>query len=64
MQVAALAGAVLIAVQLGVTHWFFLYVVWFAPLALVALMAPWRGPGAVPATEPAPDTREREPVVA
>ena len=44
VQVAALAAAVLIAVQLGVTHWFYLYVVWFAPLALVALMAPWRGP--------------------
>jgi hypothetical protein len=45
VQVAALAAAVLIAVQLGVTHWFYLYVVWFAPLALVALMAPLRDPG-------------------
>jgi hypothetical protein len=44
IQVAALGGAVLIAVQLGVTHWFYLYVVWLAPLAFVALMAPWRGP--------------------
>ena len=44
VQVAALGGAVLIAVQLGVTHWFYLYVVWLAPLAFVALMAPWRGP--------------------
>ena len=40
VQVAALAGAVLIAVQLGVTHWFYLYVAWFAPLALVAFLAP------------------------
>ena len=50
VQVAALAAAVLIAVQLGVTHWFYLYVVWFAPLALVALMAPVArpGPGARP----------------
>jgi hypothetical protein len=46
VQVAALAAAVLIAVQLGATHWFYLYIVWFAPLALVALMAPWRGPAA------------------
>ena len=45
VQVAALAAAVLIAVQLGATHWFYLYVVWFAPLALVACMAPWRGAG-------------------
>ena len=41
-QVAALGAAVIIAVQLTVSHWFYLYIVWFAPLALVALMAPWR----------------------
>ena len=39
-QVAALAAAVVIAVQLVVTHWFYLYVVWFLPLVLVALLAP------------------------
>jgi hypothetical protein len=38
-QVAALAAAVVIAVQLGATHWFYFYVVWFLPLALVALFA-------------------------
>jgi len=38
-QVAALGAAVLIAVQLAATHWFYLYVVWFLPLLLVALMA-------------------------
>ncbi|HEX8066693.1 MAG TPA: glycosyltransferase 87 family protein [Thermoleophilaceae bacterium] len=36
-QVAALAAAVLIALQLATVHWFYLYVVWFAPLVLVAL---------------------------
>jgi hypothetical protein len=40
IQVAALAAAVVIAVQLAVTHWFYLYVVWFLPLVLVALLAP------------------------
>jgi hypothetical protein len=40
-QVAALGAAVLIAFQLGMTHWFYLYVPWFAPLALVALTASW-----------------------
>ncbi|HEX8648847.1 MAG TPA: hypothetical protein VF715_18260 [Thermoleophilaceae bacterium] len=40
VQVAALAAAVVIAVQLVVTHWFYLYVVWFLPLVLVALLAP------------------------
>jgi hypothetical protein len=39
-QVAALGAAVVIAVQLVVTHWFYLYVVWFLPLVLVALFAP------------------------
>jgi hypothetical protein len=38
-QVAALAAAVLIAVQLGATHWFYFYVVWFLPLVLAALFA-------------------------
>jgi hypothetical protein len=39
-QVAALAAAVVVAVQLVVTHWFYLYVVWFLPLVLVALLTP------------------------
>jgi uncharacterized membrane protein len=56
LQVAALGAAVLIAVQLATSHWFYLYVVWFAPLALVALFGACRAPraGAPPATaEPA-----------
>jgi hypothetical protein len=36
-QLAALAAAVLIALQIAAVHWFYLYVVWFAPLVLVAL---------------------------
>ena len=36
---AALAAAVLIALQLAVEHWFYLYIVWFAPLMWVALLA-------------------------
>lgn len=36
LQVAALAVAVTIAVQLTATHWFYFYVVWFLPFALVA----------------------------
>jgi hypothetical protein len=39
-QVAALGAAVVIAAQLVITHWFYLYVVWFLPLVLVALFAP------------------------
>jgi glycosyl transferase family 87 len=43
-QVAALAAAVLIAVQVTANHWFYPYTVWFAPLVLVALFAQLRGP--------------------
>jgi hypothetical protein len=39
-QIAALAAAVLIALQLAAVHWFYLYIPWFAPLVLVALLAP------------------------
>ena len=40
VTVAALGAAVLIALQLAVTHWFYLYLVWFLPLMLIALLAP------------------------
>jgi hypothetical protein len=36
-QVAALGAALLIGVQLTMHHWFYLYIVWFYPLLLVAL---------------------------
>lgn len=44
---AALAGAVLIALQLGLTYWFYLYLVWFFPFVAVALFA--RSPAPQPA---------------
>jgi hypothetical protein len=34
-QVAALAGAVLVAVQLTATYWFYFYLVWVLPLLLI-----------------------------
>ncbi|MGI8903333.1 MAG: hypothetical protein ACR2IP_06695 [Solirubrobacteraceae bacterium] len=52
-QVAALGAAVLIALQLGVTHWFYLYIVWFFPLVMVALLGGRPEPG----TAPAPGSR-------
>ncbi|HEX7244800.1 MAG TPA: hypothetical protein VF245_04445, partial [Solirubrobacterales bacterium] len=36
-QVAALGAALLIGVQLALHHWFYLYVVWFYPLLVVAM---------------------------
>jgi len=38
MQVAALGAAILIGLQMGVSYWFYLYVVWFFPLVAIALV--------------------------
>jgi hypothetical protein len=37
-QVAALGAALLIGLQLTMHHWFYLYIVWFYPLLLVAMV--------------------------
>jgi hypothetical protein len=37
LQVAALSAALLLGVQITLHHWFYLYIVWFFPLMLVAL---------------------------
>jgi len=47
-QVAALGAALLIGVQLTMHHWFYLYIVWFYPLLLVAMASLERGSGAAP----------------
>jgi len=44
VQLAALAAALLIAVQVSANHWFYPYVVWFTPLVLVALFSQERHP--------------------
>jgi Glycosyltransferase family 87 len=43
-QVVALAAAVMIAVQLPATHWFYFYLAWIAPLVLGAVMSCYREP--------------------
>ncbi|HEY0392394.1 MAG TPA: hypothetical protein VGC63_11850 [Solirubrobacterales bacterium] len=47
-QVAALGAALLIGVQVTMHHWFYLYIVWFYPLLLVAMASLERGSGTVP----------------
>lgn len=37
VQLAALSAALLILIQLTLQHWFYLYIVWFYPLLLIAL---------------------------
>jgi hypothetical protein len=39
VQLAALSAALLILLQLTLHHWFYLYIVWFYPLLLIALAA-------------------------
>ncbi len=53
-EVAALGGAVLIALQLGITYWFYLYIIWFFPLVIVALLGtePRRADTPAPAGRP------------
>ena len=59
---AALSGALLLGVQLTMTHWFYLYIPWFLPFALVALVPEWPtraraappGAASAPAPEPMP----------
>jgi hypothetical protein len=46
-HVCALAAAITIAVQLPAVHWFYYFIVWFIPFALVALLA--RAPQQAPA---------------
>jgi Glycosyltransferase family 87 len=45
---AALSAAILIALQLGVTHWFYLYVPWFFGLVMIALLGRLGPPVRVP----------------
>ncbi len=54
VQVAALGAAVLIGLQLAVSHWFYLYIVWFTPFVLVALFALYRS------DEPDPEAADAE----
>lgn len=40
LELAALTAAVLLAVELSLTHWSYLYLPWVLPFALLALLAP------------------------
>lgn len=51
VQLAALAAATLIAIQVTSNHWFYPYAVWFAPLVLIAVFASQRGTETVSQSE-------------
>ena len=40
LELAALSAAVLVAVELSLTHWFYLYLPWVLPFALLAFFLP------------------------
>src|SRR5581483_9091857 len=64
-QVAALAAAVTIAVQLPAVHWFYMYIVWFVPLVFLAVLGAGAGAGESADQERAPalDSTETAPVL-
>jgi hypothetical protein len=46
VQVAALAGALIIGLEMSVSYWFYLYIVWFFPMVVIALVLAHPDPGA------------------
>jgi hypothetical protein len=63
LTMAALSGALLIGIELTVTHWFYLYIPWFLPFALLAVVPDWPPPPRRPRPEPEPaQTPAPEPV--
>jgi hypothetical protein len=41
LGMVALSGALIIGIQLTLTHWFYLYLPWFLPFALLAMVPEW-----------------------
>jgi hypothetical protein len=44
LELAALTAAVLVGFELALTHWSYLYIPWFLPFVLLALMLPRKKP--------------------
>jgi hypothetical protein len=57
-QLAALSAALMILLQLTLHHWFYLYIVWFYPLLLIALAA---SPAGTSPPDPARSRRQEPP---
>jgi len=61
LQLAALTAALLVGVELVLTHWFYLYLPWFFPFAAFAVLAPTAEP--LKAAVRAPVERPRQELV-
>ena len=59
LTTTALSGALLIGVELTLTHWFYLYIPWFLPFALVAVVPDWPPPLRRAPPSPSPPRRPR-----
>jgi hypothetical protein len=61
---AAACGAVIIGLQLGIEHWFYLYIPWFFPLVMIALLGRFSDPPRRRKAEPSAPARSSRPVAA
>lgn len=63
LTMAALSGALMVGIELTVTHWFYLYIPWFLPFALLAIVPDWPPPSRPAADVPDPERApERAPL--
>jgi hypothetical protein len=61
---AAACGAVIIMAQLGIEHWFYLYIPWFFPLVMIALLGRFSDPARRRTAEPSAPALSSQPVAA
>jgi hypothetical protein len=61
---AAACAAVLIATQLGIEHWFYLYIPWFFPLVMLALLGRFSDSAAAPPDVASAPARSSRPAAA
>ena len=58
---AAACAAVILAIQCGIEHWFYLYIPWFFPLALLALLGRFGEPLSRPPVAASESARSSQP---
>ncbi len=61
---AAACGAVMLAVELGIEHWFYLYIPWFFPLVMLALLGRLSDPANPPPVVASAAARSSRPAAA
>jgi peptidoglycan/LPS O-acetylase OafA/YrhL len=61
---AAACAAAILATQLGVEHWFYLYIPWFFPLVMLALLGRFSDPARPQPAEASAPARSSQPATA